>query len=114
MSRSLSEVSRREKRIFVSLPVTLRLASEGDVVVSASTVDYSPRGLRVRADVPFQPGKDLEVAVKSNGNRPKSYKVIWVREPSQGQSVYEAGLELQRESLDHQVLGYKPPSALPS
>jgi hypothetical protein len=99
MSRSLSEISRREDRIFVSLPVTLRLGSEGGVVVPASTVDYSPRGLRVRAEVPFQLGEDLEVAVKSNGNRPKSYRVVWVREPSQGQSAYEAGLELRREPL---------------
>jgi hypothetical protein len=97
MSRSLSEVSRREDRIFVSLPVSLRVASMGDAPVSASTVDYSNHGLRVRADVPFEAGQDIEVVVTDNGNKPKNYNVIWVREPNHGQTVYEAGLELRRE-----------------
>ena len=72
MSRSLSEVSRREERIFVSLPVSLRVASMGDAPVSASTVDYSNHGLRVRADVPFEAGQDIEVIVTDNGNKPKN------------------------------------------
>jgi hypothetical protein len=100
MSLSLSEVSRREKRIFVSLPVTLRRVSEGSSAVSASTVDYSPHGLRIRSDVPFRLGDDLEITVRgNNGNRPKGYSVVWVREPGQQQSLYEAGLKLWREPL---------------
>lgn len=100
MSRSLSEITRRENRIFVSFPVSLRKATEGSAVVCANTVDYSPRGLRVRANVPFQPGQDLEISVRKNGNEPHAYNVIWVREPNQGESIYEAGLELRRDSLD--------------
>ena len=95
MSASLSDVSRRENRIFVSLPVSLRVASEEAALVSATTVDYSPRGLRVRADVAFQPGQGLEVTVKNNGNRSKDYNVVWVREPSSGHPVYEAGLVMR-------------------
>lgn len=67
--------------------------------MSASTVDFSPRGLRVRADVPFQPGENLEISVRNNGNIPKLYDVIWVRGPSQGESIYEAGLELHNDPL---------------
>ena len=95
MSLSLSEVSRRENRIFVSLPVSLRVASGVGMATSATTVDYSPRGLRVRAEVPFQPGQDLEVTVKSNGNRPRGYSVVWVHRPTQDQPLYEAGLALR-------------------
>lgn len=68
--------------------------------MSASTVDFSPRGLRVRADIPFQPGQDFEIRVSNNGSAPKAYNVIWVRESCKGDSIYEAGLELRRDSLD--------------
>ena len=95
MSLSLSAVSRRENRIFVALPVSLRTATGGSADVSATTVDYSPRGLRVRADVPLQPGEGLEVTVKNNGNRPRAYDVVWVREPHRGTLTYEAGLALR-------------------
>ncbi len=94
MSRSLSEITRGEKRIFVSIPVTLRTHSEGGAVVSGNTVDCSVRGLRVRANLPFQAGQDLEVVVMKEGNQPGNYCVKWVREPHHDQSVYEAGLEL--------------------
>lgn len=97
MGRSLSEITRRENRIFVSLPVSVRMAPQGLAEVCGNTVDYSTRGLRVRANVPFQPGQGLEVIVRDNGNELKGYNVVWVREPAQGQSVYEAGLELKRE-----------------
>jgi PilZ domain len=100
MGRSLSEITRRENRIFVNLPVSLHKASEVKDVVCGSTVDFSPRGLRVRADVPFQPGQDFVISVRNNGNEPKAYNVVWVREPSQGESVYEAGLKLRPELLD--------------
>ena len=99
MSRSLSEVSRREERIFVTLPVTLRPGWDIGSVVYGNTVDYSERGLRVRANLPLRMGQEVEVVVSKDGNHPANYSVMWVRDPIQGQSVYEAGLEIQRDRL---------------
>lgn len=99
MSRSLSEVSRREERIFVTLPVTLRTGWGGATVVNANTVDYSERGLRVRANIPFRVRQDVEVIVSDKPILARNYSVMWVRDPIQGQSVYEAGLEIQRDRL---------------
>ena len=96
MSRSLSEVTRRAKRIYVALPVTLRAGSEGGMVVQANTIDYSERGLRVRSNVPIPIGKDVEVFVNKNGDQPKKYSVTWVHDPVQGRPCYEAGLVLEQ------------------
>ncbi len=97
MGRSLSEVSRREERIYVTLPVKLRTGWEGGTVLKGNTVDYSERGLRVRANVPLRVRQDVEVVVSDNPTLKRNYSVIWVREPSTGQSVYEAGLEVDRD-----------------
>ena len=99
MSLNLPEVSRREQRIYVSLPVSLRTDWGGARVVKGMTVDYSERGLRVRANVPFRACQDVEVIVNDNPNFAGNYSVMWVREPVQGQSLYEAGLEIQRAPL---------------
>ena len=95
MGRTLSEVSRREERIFVSFPVQVRPPSQKGAV-SGSTVNYSPRGLRVHAGFAFQPGQELEIFVGDVERRPQPYRVVWVRKPNGGDSVYEAGLEVQR------------------
>ncbi len=97
MGRSLSEVSRREERIFVAIPVTLRTGWDHVTVVNANTVDYSERGLRVRANAPLRLRQDVEVAVSDNPSLRKNYNVMWVREPSTGECVYEAGLEVERD-----------------
>ncbi len=97
MSRSLSEVSRREERIYVTLPVILRTGWEGATMVNGNTVDYSERGLRVRANAALRVRQDVEVVVCDNPTLRKNYNVMWVREPSTGQSVYEAGLEVDRD-----------------
>ena len=99
MSRRWSEVSRREERIYVTLPVTLRTGWEGATVVNGNTVDYSERGLRVRANVPFQVRQDVEVIVSDNPKLARNYSVMWVREPVQGQSLYEVGLAIQGDRL---------------
>src|SRR5690242_1590713 len=95
ISRSLSEISRREDRIFVTLPVTLRCDSEKGMVVHGNTVDFSGRGLRVRAPSPFQIKQNVEVILAQNGHESKNYNVIWVRNQKNGQPIYEAGLQLQ-------------------
>jgi hypothetical protein len=95
MSGNWPEVSRREKRIYVTLPVTLRTGWEGATVVNGSTVDYSERGMRVRANVPFRVRQVVEVIISDNPKFARNYSVMWVHEPDQGQSLYEAGLEIQ-------------------
>ena len=95
MTQGLSDVSRREDRIFVALPVTLRTAREGGTEIHGNTVDYSKRGLRVRANLPVPIGQDDEVFVSRNGDQPQKYLVTWVREKVQGQACYELGLLLQ-------------------
>ena len=93
MSRRWSEVSRREERIYVALPVTLRTG--GATVVNGNTVDYSERGLGVRTNVPFRVRQDVEAIISDNPKFAGNYSVMWVLEPVQGQSLYEAGLEIQ-------------------
>jgi PilZ domain len=95
MSRSLSTISRREDRIFVTLPVTLRCATEDGSVVHGNTVDFSDRGLRVRANSPFHVKQNIEVIVAHNGHEPRNYDVKWVRGQGNGQITYEVGLERQ-------------------
>ena len=95
MSRSLSEVSRRETRIFVSLPVTLRTGWEGGLTLSGNTVDFSERGLRVRANLPLRIRQDVEVVDIKDHTLAKNYKVMWVRDPDHTLTEYEAGMELQ-------------------
>ncbi|MBZ5561759.1 MAG: PilZ domain-containing protein [Acidobacteriia bacterium] len=97
MGQSLSEVSRREERIYVTLPVTLRTGWQGATEVNGNTVDYSERGLRVRASAPLRVRQDVEVIVSDNPTLKRNYSVMWVREPSTDQSVYEAGLEVDRD-----------------
>jgi hypothetical protein len=99
MSRNLPEVSRREERIYVTLPVTLRTGGGGATVVNGNTVDYSERGLRVRTNVLFRIRQDVEAIISDNPNFGGNYSVMWVRELVQGQFLYEAGLEIQRDRL---------------
>ncbi|HLY62060.1 MAG TPA: PilZ domain-containing protein [Terriglobia bacterium] len=95
LSHSLSEVSRREDRIFVTLPVTLKAEWESGKVVRGNTVDFSGRGLRVRANLPFRTKHNVEVMVIQEGYQPKSYNVKWVRDQGKDEPIFEAGLELQ-------------------
>ncbi len=97
MRRTQPEISRREERIYVTLPVKIRTGWEGGTEVKANTVDYSESGLRVRASAPLRVRQDVEVVVSGNPALKKNYSVMWVREPAADQSVYEAGLEVGPE-----------------
>jgi len=98
MTRSLSEVMRREERIYVTLPVKLRTGWGGTIDErDANTVDYSERGMRVRAHIPFQVGQSVVIVEARDGAHPANYSVVWVRDPVKGQPFYEAGLEVQRD-----------------
>jgi len=92
MIRGLSRVLRREERIYVALPVKLRAGSAGTFERDGRTVDYSERGLRVRAHVPFQVGQKVAVFESTGGAHPANYSVVWVRYPAKGRPFYEAGL----------------------
>ncbi len=65
------------------------------MVVHGKIVDFSDRGLRVRANVPFRIKQNVEVIVSHDGHQPKNYSVMWVRDPAKGRPIYEAGLEIQ-------------------
>jgi hypothetical protein len=97
MSGGLAEVSRREERINVTLPVTLRSVKGGAKVVDGNTVDYSERGLRVRTNALFRIRQDVEAIISDNSTFARNYSVMWVRELVQGQFLYEVGLEIQRD-----------------
>ena len=102
MGRSVLQVSRREARIYVTLPVSLQTGWRGAHVASASTVDYYNCGLRVRANVPLRIGQPV-VVVDKGGDHSAIYHVVWVRDSVGGQAGYEAGLAIQRgrqERLD--------------
>jgi hypothetical protein len=99
MIRTWPEVPRGEERIYVTLPVTLRTGWEGGTVVNGNTVDYSERGLRVRTNVPFRIHQAVEAVVNNNPRVVRTYSVMWVHELDEGQSLYEAGLEIQSCSM---------------
>ncbi len=99
MTRTWPEISRGEERIYVTLPVTLRTGWEGGTVVNGNTVDYSERGLRVRANVAFRVRQVVEAVVNNNPRVVRTYSVMWVHEIDAGQSLYEAGLEIQSCSM---------------
>ena len=96
MTRATYAVRRRETRIYVNFPVTMRIGWEGCRVTRDSTIDFSESGMRVRVDVPFRLGQDVKLEGHDNGALAKKHRVVWVRGDSQtGQPKYEAGLELR-------------------
>jgi hypothetical protein len=97
MIRDWPEISRREDRIYVTLPVTLRTGWGGATVVNGNTVDYSERGLRVRTNVLFRIREDVEAVISDNPNFGGNYSVKWVRELVPGQFLFEAGLAIQQD-----------------
>jgi hypothetical protein len=64
--------------------------------VSASMLNLSEHGARVRATVPFRLGQDVELKIDGNETETRAYRVVWVQgtDPVAKQPIYEAGLEL--------------------
>src|SRR5713226_151527 len=93
--RRLTEVpptTRRSERIFVSMLITLRLEPEtAQVTHSASTVDLSEMGARVRTDAPLAPGQALEVIPSAAAGSAVPSRVVWVG-PAGSAWAGEAGL----------------------
>ena len=97
MSGRMFSIARREDRIFVSLPVTLRTGWKGCMVSQGSTVDLSERGVRIRVKGPFRLGQDVQLTRGSDEDtEAKCYRVVWIRDTGAGQSTYDAGLELRQ------------------
>lgn len=97
MSGRILSDARREDRIFVSLPITLRTGWKGCMVAQGSTIDLSERGVRVRTKVPFRLGQDVQLEGGSDEDSGgKCYRVVWVRDRGAGQGTYDAGLELRQ------------------
>ena len=97
MSGRMFSCARREERIFVSLPITLRTGWKGCMVAQGSTVDLSERGVRVRTKVPFRLGQDVQLERGGDeGTGAKCYRVVWVRDTGEGHTGYDAGLELRQ------------------
>lgn len=90
----LSEVRRQASRLIVALPVTIRAGSGGGVVMQGSTVDYSIKGLRLLTELPVIISQNVEVSINTGTSRPQKYEVIWVREPTKEESIFEAGLRM--------------------
>ena len=84
--------TRREKRINITLPLALPLGRESSWVAPASTVDLSQRGLRLRSNISFRPGQDIQVIVNQGTSDASSYRVAWVRILESGNSRFEVGL----------------------
>ncbi len=99
MSRSLSEITRREERIFVHFPVILQDFQLGARIGHGATINYSERGLRVRSTYPFEIGQEIGVAAWREEALPRNYRVVWFRPSQGGESACEAGLELLQEPL---------------
>src|SRR5579863_2797573 len=97
MSARMFSDARREERIFVSLPITLRTGWKGCMVSRGSTVDLSERGVRVRIKVPFRLDQEVQVEGTGGGDtEAKCYRVVWLRDTGVGHSTFDAGLELLR------------------
>lgn len=93
MNRSSTMVSRREERIYVSLPVILQSGVRGGFESDATTIDFSERGLRLRTRAPLNLGEDVGVVVHGQSVSPgRPYRVVWVRGSNPERPEYEVGL----------------------
>jgi hypothetical protein len=87
-------IKRRFRRKTERVPVTLLLKDQGqEFERSASTVDTSQAGLRVRTMAGLSEGQIVYV-LSSRGYSPLGYcRVVWVRETDHNRR-HEAGLKL--------------------
>ncbi len=96
MLYEMSYNPRRCNRIYVKMPISLLVESQGAKVVhDTSTVDLSHRGARVRARIPLWPGQSIEVIANTGPKLAVPSRVVWVHATSADQDG-EAGLEFLR------------------
>ncbi len=88
-----SSIPRRCERIYVRIPITLIVESEGmKVVHEAHTVDLSQRGVRVRSELALSRGQKIEVIPNEDRKYVVPGRVVWVGAAGSEQHS-EAGLE---------------------
>ncbi len=94
MAPDAGNIKRRSRRKTERFPITLLMKDQGrEFERSASTVDHSEKGLRVRTAVPLSEGQIVYV-LTSRGFSPLGYcQVVWVRETNPARQS-EAGLKL--------------------
>jgi hypothetical protein len=93
MSSGVIANARRCERIFVKMPVSLLVESQGTKIAhEASTVDFSQRGVRVKSRVPLWPGQNIELIPSGSPRCSVPGRVIWVHATSANRAG-EAGLE---------------------
>jgi hypothetical protein len=93
MTHAAQEVHRRSGRIPSRLPITLRFtADDGTAEQVASTVDFSPHGLRIQTGTALKTGQSVSVVCPWGETPFGDYRVVWVRTAG-AQRPTEAGLE---------------------
>ena len=94
MAPDSGHIQRRSRRKTERMPVTLLMKNQGqEFERSASTVDLSEQGLRVRTTAALSEGQIVYV-LSSRGYSPLGYcRVVWVRESDQARRN-EVGLKL--------------------
>lgn len=100
----MSPERRRFPRAVQPLAAQCRPAGEfGSSWLSAMVVNLSANGMRVRTEVPFQAGVEVELQIKPPGFRDALLlraRVIWQQMHAPG--VVEHGIEFGKISLDQQ------------
>lgn len=94
MAPATNTVARRAERIYVRMPVTVLVESQGQKFLQvATTVDFSQNGVRIRTKSELAPGQIVDVIPGGEKGVPTSYRVVWMRTGEADQAA-EAGLEL--------------------
>jgi PilZ domain len=97
---STESAHRRSNRIYVHVPVTIVVDSQGArVTYEATTVDLSTLGMRVRLNVAMVPGEHVDLILAGRSQKPFPSEVVWAAEaaPEQGREI---GLVFQRPFQD--------------
>jgi len=87
---------RRSNRIYVRMPATIVVDSQGTrVPYEATTIDFSALGARVRLNVALIPGERVEFVLAGKPQGPFLSEVVWAAQAcsEQGRDV---GLEFLR------------------
>lgn len=93
MTQAAQEVHRRAGRIPSRLPITLHFeVGEATAEQAASTIDFSPQGLRIQTGTALKLGQSVSVVCPWGETPFGNYRVVWVRTAGAHRPT-EAGLE---------------------
>ncbi|MGH9451750.1 MAG: PilZ domain-containing protein [Terriglobia bacterium] len=89
-------VCRRCERIHVRMPVALVVGSQpAELPSKATTIDFSPLGLRVRSNIALAPGERVGLILSDTPSQPLFCRVVWAGEPGPSGNR-DAGLEFSQ------------------